>query len=472
MVAVVAGSAFLGMACSGTAEASTLYPGVGKKPSAAWRGNIPKAKPPQTTAATSNKTTEASKPASSWRGNSSQDGVVTVGLAEGIVKASVSSIHGFHVLGQDGRDYGSFRPTIVANIEVAGGQLIVNGKNSGASVLVISPVATADGQRIRFNSTSYRGQLIIRNQNGKLQVVNQVRVDDYLKGVLPSEMSPSWNIEALKAQAVAARTFAFYAKTKGQHSGDGYMLCSSTHCQVYEGMGHEAQSASKAVEATSGEIMQYKGAPIYAPYHASSGGSTASCEEVWGNDLPYLRSVKDDDSLSPHHDWSVEFSGAQIENKLNAASKGIGALKSIAMVPVEGSKSPNGVHASGRVNGVQFAGSEGTVVLDAQKVRQIFGLKSTYFTVRTERQAMLPNKQHPAKPKLKHSKGNIDAAPAAMSGTDMKIAGGMKIFFDGHGFGHGLGMSQYGAKAMADAGRSYDAILNHYYTNIDIVKVY
>ena len=142
------------------------------------------------------------------------------------------------------------------------------------------------------------------------------------------------------------------------------------------------------------------------------------------------------------------------------------------MVPIEGSTSPNGVYSSGRVNGVKFVGTGATVVLDAQKVRQVFGLKSTFFTVRTERQALLPNKKHPAKPKMKHSAETIDTPPTAMNGTDMTIKNGMRIFFDGHGFGHGLGMSQYGAKAMADAGRSYDAILHHYYTNVDIVKIY
>ncbi|MCR5176325.1 MAG: SpoIID/LytB domain-containing protein [Anaerovibrio sp.] len=459
LLALFIGTAVLGQ---GLAEASMLYPGVGKKPATTWKKQDSTVKPEE------KKDTDDR---ASWRKHESEASIIKVGLASGMASASISSVDGMHIYGtSDGRQHGDFRSNIVANLSVEGNSILVNGKNSGVSELLFVPVEKFSGGRIKYNKNEYRGQILVSIVGGKLLIVNKISVEDYIKGVLPSEMSPAWNMEALKAQAVAARTYTFYMKNQKAHLGDGYDLCDSTHCQVYDGLSNESKTTSDAVDATKGMVMTYQGKPIYAPYHASSGGSTENSEDVWGNNLPYLRSVKDDDSKSPYHNWSVRFKAAQVQKLLSAAGKNIGQLKSISMVPV--GKSINGVLDSGRASGVKFVGSGQTVVLTGQQVRQIFGLKSTYFVVRTERMAKLPPDNNKKNTSHKNT-GTIDAAPAAMTGTKLKVENtSVDIIFDGHGFGHGLGMSQYGAKAMADAGKKYEDILHHYYTDIEIYKMY
>lgn len=457
-IAVVAMAAFMG-ACvlgGGTSEAGSIYPGMGKKPPTSWK----KPTTPE------NKPSTASKPAQStkdnratWKKADSANTVLRVGLASGVVKAAISSVNGMHILGAtDNRDYGDFRSNIVANLSVQGKAIVVNGKNSGASSLIFAPVTTSAGGKIKFNTNEYRGQIMVSVDGGQLLVVNLISLEDYVKGVLPSEMSPSWNMEALKAQAVAARTYALYTKNQKTHLGDGYDLCDSTHCQAYDGISGEASAASAAVDATKGLVMTYQGRPIYAPYHASSGGITENSEDVWGNKLPYLRSVKDDDTKSPYHNWSVKYTAGQVQKLLSAAGKNIGQLKSIAMTT-----------SNSRATSLQFIGSGQTVTLTSQQARQIFGLKSSYFTIRAQRQAAVKPIELP-KPQNTNQKV-VDQAPVAMQDRNIKVENDkVEIIFDGHGFGHGLGMSQYGAKAMADAGRKYEDILHHYYTDIEIVQ--
>jgi len=465
LLVAFAGACFLSL---GNAEASVLYPGVGKKPPVTWKQPAETGK--KTPSTDSKKDTSKSEERSTWKKSQNADSNIRVGLASGVVQASISSVNGMHVFGvDDNRDMGDFRSNIVANLSVVGNTIAVNGKNSNKSSLKFVPVVTGGQGKIKYNTTEYRGEIVATVVGNKLIIVNLLSLEDYVKGVLPSEMSPSWNMEALKAQAVAARTYALYTKNQKTHLGDGYDLCDSTHCQSYEGMSGESSSASAAVDATAGLVMTYDGRPIYAPYHASSGGVTENSEDVWGNNLPYLRSVKDDDSQSPYHNWSVKYSAAQVQKLLSAAGKNIGQLKSISLASPNGGA--NGTLSSGRAAGVKFVGSGQNVVLTSQQVRQIFGLKSSYFTVRTQRPATIPVQKTE---KNKKNKGNtIDAAPAAMQDKELHVENSsVEVIFDGHGFGHGLGMSQYGAKAMADAGKKYDEILHHYYTGIDIVKRY
>ena len=450
-------------------EASVITPDTGTKPAAVPKKTDP---PKPTSSSSTHKDEKKEETAPTWKRNAGVDNVIRIGVGTGVVKGVISSVNGMNALGGDnGKKYGDYKSNIVASVSAEGNKLVVNGKNTGVSSLVFAPVETASSGKIKYNGHEYRGQMVVSAEGGKLLIVNRLSLEDYIKGVLPSEMTPSWNSEALKAQAVAARTFALYTKNQKAHLGSGYDLCDSTHCQAYDGLANEADSTSAAVDATYGQIMTYQGKAIYAPYHSSSGGSTENSEDVWGNYLPYLRSVQDDDSKSPYHNWSVRFTAAQVQKLLSAAGKNIGQLKGISMTAVKGSSSVNGVLASGRANGVKFVGTGQTIVLSGQDVRKIFGLKSTYFNIRTERPATIP----PIKKDVKGaaSTQTIDAAPAAMHGTNLKVEGAnVAIIFDGHGFGHGLGMAQYGAKAMADAGKKFDEILHHYYTDVEITKLY
>ena len=461
-------------------EAGMLYPGMGKKPSASWKknnttntGNTSQA----TQAAQNPQNTTNTSQGASWRKNPQESTLnsIKVALAQGVVTAAVSSPEDYNLFDLNTqRDLGGFHGNIIANLGINGGTITVNGKKTESKALVVAPIITSAGERVRYNGQLYRGKLLVTINGNNLQIINQVTLEDYVQGVLPAEMSSGWPTEALKAQAVAARTFALNTKNQGQHRGQGYDLCDGTHCQVYEGLAKESSASNAAVAATQGQILQYNGRPIYASFHASSGGATENSEDVWGNYLPYLRSVKDDDSQSPYHNWTVKFTAAQVQRLLQAAGKDIGVLQSITMEPLADHKAVTSRTASGKVYGIKLTGSTKSVVLTMEQGRKIFGLKSSLFAVRTERSVPLPTTSKPAtlkKTSNQNLKDKIDTQPAAMK-SDIKIKNTDSVIFDGHGFGHGLGLAQYGAKSMAEKGKKYQDILQHYYTNITLQKIY
>ncbi|HQE66558.1 MAG TPA: SpoIID/LytB domain-containing protein, partial [Bacillota bacterium] len=134
---------------------------------------------------------------------------------------------------------------------------------------------------LQYKGKKYRGDIIMQSlEESDVTVINELPFDHYLYSVVPSEMPSSWHIEALKAQAVAARNFALV--TMGRHGAHGFDLCSTEHCQAYNGLAQENSAATEAVNATKGKVITYNGAPISAFYHSSSGGHTEDSENVWG----------------------------------------------------------------------------------------------------------------------------------------------------------------------------------------------
>lgn len=317
-------------------------------------------------------------------------------------------------------------------------QLCINQKPISAKKIILR----ADGANITVNGDEYRGEMILICGSGGITVVNRVDLESYVKGVVGTEMSPDWPKEALKAQAVAARTFSLYTKTEEKHQGDGYDICAGTHCQVYGGTRDESPAVTKAVDDTRGEIITYNGKPIYAAFHTDSGGRTAAAREVWGNELKYLASVEDP-SGAPNRHWQVTMTVEQLTAKLKAAGKDVGTLKKISLSPLNLKKPGTGDrYASGRPARIEFTGSARSVTINGTQARAIFGLKSALF----------------------------DFDPGR-KGNDLKIKSGQKIIIDGFGFGHGLGLSQWGAKAMS-AKNDYKSILHHYYNDVTIRKIY
>lgn len=328
-------------------------------------------------------------------------------------------------------------------ISKQGNQLLVNGKPVTAKRVEVKSTGKAI---VRVNGKAYRGGMIFQTEGQKLNFINLVGLEDYIRGVVPEEMSESWPAEALKAQAVAARTFALYTKDEEKHSG--YDLCSSTHCQAYGGVDSEAASVNAAVDATRGEILQYAGKVIYAAFHSDSGGYTANSEEVWGGRQPYLRSVKDDTTGAPHNKWQENYTLREVEDLLRDNGYYVGKLNKITLTPLKiGAGKTADRSESGRVQSVRFDGNKGTVTLTGNTMRSVFDLSSTLFDIRLSTEKKW--------------------------GREHKIgkAGGLNIVFEGHGWGHGLGMSQWGAKIMS-AKNNYQAILKHFYTKIDIRKMY
>jgi stage II sporulation protein D len=220
---------------------------------------------------------------------------------------------------------------------------------------------------LTLNGRAYRGSLRILKVGSKVRVVNVVDLDLYLRGVVPSEMPKDWAPEALKAQAVAARSYAL----SHLHPGGGYDLYPDTRDQVYLGIPHEAPATTSAVNATAGQVVLYKGKVASTYFFSTSGGRTASSQDLYPDApaIPYLVSVEDKyDSISPYHNWGPF---RVTPAKLGRAMKVPGRLLDVQTV----------ASSSGRVRSVVATGSGGDVTMDGSKVRTAFGLRSTWFSV-------------------------------------------------------------------------------------------
>ncbi len=198
--------------------------------------------------------------------------------------------------------------------------------------------------------------------------VNVIRYDSYVKGVVPAEMPASWSTEAVRAQAVAARTYAQWSAA--QYPRRYYQICDTTSCQVYNGRGGEYPASNKAVDATSNQVLIYQGMPAFTQFSASSGGWTS------GGSVPYLAHEADpydDWSGNYVHSWSVKLDESVLERRYPA----IGDLKKITINSREG-----GGEWGGRVWGMTAVGSKGTASLSGDTFRAIYGLRSSWFTLK------------------------------------------------------------------------------------------
>ncbi|MBP2628222.1 MAG: SpoIID/LytB domain protein [Firmicutes bacterium] len=353
-----------------------------------------------------------------------------------------------------------------ATISVKGKTLSINGKLTKAVKISVLTSKNNGEHYIEVNKKQYRGNIDIHITHGSavLTIVNTLPIEQYLYGVIAKEMSPSWHFEALKAQAVAARTYALYNLNK--HQNDDYDVCATTDCQIYDGRESEVTQVIKAVDNTSGQVIMAQGKVIPAYFHSSSGGYTENSENVWGTYESYLRGVVDYDQNSPLYKWEKKLTTNELTAAINKAGYTIGIIKAIELPPLT-SKPMNTPErgVSGRVKVIQFIGSTGSAQLTGEQLRKILGLKSTLFDV----SVMVPVEQA------------VDFGQSFI--TDKKeihrISGRPNeiIVISGFGWGHGLGLSQWGAKAMAEQGPQGDStyfkeILKHYYQGTTIKKVF
>ncbi len=328
-----------------------------------------------------------------------------------------------------------------------------------------------EGDFLRVDGKRYRGDIEFKRQrSGNITVVNSLPLEHYLYGVVPKEVSPGWHKEVLKAQAVAARNFA--AVNLNKHGEFGFDLCSGTDCQVYGGLDSENRLTNDAVDETKGQMIYHEGRPITAFYHASSGGHTENSENVWSISLPYIKAVDDSfDAGSPHDNWQRVYTNSQISSILAKHGMDIGSIQDMKV---------DSYTPAGRSLALTIRGSGGSTVLEKERSRAIFGyndLKSTFFTVETDADFFVLNGV--GKPLSQVSA--VDAKALSVAGTkELKegpdyliVSNGRdyatvnkyptQFIFNGRGWGHGLGMSQWGAKGMAEAGYSYMEILQYYY---------
>ena len=365
--------------------------------------------------------------------------------------AKVTSTANMVVLNSNNGQVSTISANRGTSVGVQGSKIVVNGKAID-SVVTLKP-ANSDAPFL-FEGKGYRGGLTLRANNGKMMVINSVPLEDYLYGVVPQEVVPSWPAAALEAQAVAARTYALH--TMEENKGKLYDVSTSTDHQVYNGVSGETQATTNAVNKTKGMVMLYNQRPINALFHSDGGGYTEDSVNVWGSDVPYLKGVKDFSTGTSTSNWTVTTSRQALESKLNAASKGVGKLKSIQLTPLgKPGQQTSDRGVSGRIKSATFIGTSGKTTVDGDSLRSILGLKSTLFDFYVN--------HNPAKGtgKAYHNfTGNNDT-----------------VYIKGHGWGHGLGMSQWGAAEMAKRATPgdtnyYQTILRHYYSGITLKKMY
>ncbi len=353
-------------------------------------------------------------------------------------------------------------------------RLYVNNQPVKGMVLAVQP-ENKDGRTI-VNKKTYRGTILIKKTANGMTVINDLPLEQYLYSVVPEEMPSSWPIEALKAQAVAARSYALY--NLNRHEDEGFDVCASVHCQVYDGSNVETDIATKAVDDTRGQAALYGHKPILAAFHESSGGSTENSEDVWGTFIPYLRSVVDFDQKSPDYHWTLQITPSDLSQKLSQNGYDIGTLRSITLSGFESGQPDRS--PGGSVKEVIFSGDKNIVKLTGSAVRKILGLKSTKFAVNV----IVPSPKTINVTIDPYSGYSKDIAvdlpdyqvPKMMTGAQNIHAltnnAGETIQIDGYGAGHRVGMSQWGAKALAEQGYNYQSILYTYYTEISIGNWY
>ncbi len=295
----------------------------------------------------------------------------------------------------------------------------------------------AEDGLVWIGDTWYRGRVQLSPSGSGITAVNHVDLEEYLYSVVASEMPTSWHAEALKAQSVAARTYALYKRDRTKNPL--YDLGDTTKFQVYKGVTAETDSTRSAVGGTAGQILTYNGSMIEAVFHSSSGGHTENVEDVWSQPIPYLRGVPDFDHDSPKYSWTESFSAAQLRSKLASSVsglEGIGAI--VGLVPQQASP-------HGRIKTIRVIGQNGERLIKGNDVRKALGLKSTRFEVLSSGNGFAP--------------------------VQFKNNSPSNFVLRGYGYGHGIGMSQYGARGMAQQGNSYQEILSHYYQGTELSQV-
>ncbi|MDO5563408.1 MAG: SpoIID/LytB domain-containing protein [Synergistaceae bacterium] len=391
---------------------------------------------------------------------------------------------------------------------------------------------------ITYNGVKYRGDIILTSSGGNsFSIINDINLEEYVKGVLRSEMPPTWHIEALKAQAILARTYAM--SSSGKHNDCD--VCATTHCQFYKGINAETPRVVEAVEATRGMYLAWGSGPASGLYHADSGGMPASSANVWGRNIDYLRSVPEPVSYKgTNTTWRTTLSMSYISSRLNGSGVAVGDISTITPLKRD---------ESGRVLQIAVKGAASTKTVSGAKYRSALGadkIKSTLFEFRQPRISYADNTYAPpaARPQPASNGGAVKdinnlhgsdqdklvlmtknkifttaelmemlskpeksnyylkigmermkgknlslsqeqtggsgaASSASLSNFQLNYspaqlsnapASGGSITIYGRGFGHGVGLSQWGCKALAESGWDYRQILLYYFPGTSILQ--
>ncbi len=403
---------------------------------------------------------------------------IRIGIVVGQATAELSCEDEFTVRDSAGKT--TTMPKGKYFIHVQQGKLFFDDNNEFGNEAFVAAAAGKSSPQI--NKRSYKGDFQLRAEQGdKLLVVNRLPLEDYLASVLPAKTMVVWPDEVIKAQAVAARSYAMY---KMEQSKNAYALLATDKELPYEGTGKriEKSAVTKLIQATKGQYLaDAYGRAIEAVTTSSTGGRTESALNLWGTPVSYLQSVEDYDSDSPEYTWERRVTPALLEGLLAQRGYATGKLTSIRLSPLDDA----GVDRTptGRVKYIILSGEAATVKISGDELVELLGLNSALFELETGT---------PVPETLKVPIEDYYGMEIGSKDIDIKVneskkpvwknlvrsyhllGGGKeeKIIFHGKGKGSGLGLSAWGARGLAnaDAKATYKTILVHYYPGAKLVR--
>jgi stage II sporulation protein D len=305
-------------------------------------------------------------------------------------------------------------------------QLTLHGGEQGLTLTIPRPARKSNGAAVSSGESSTEISVsglvqLVRRGKGFL-VINRVDLEEYVKGVVPSEVSSTWHPEMLKAQAVAARTYALYQQMLSVSRE--YDVAATVQDQVYRGKQGIDVGILRAVEETRGLVVTYLNAPIYAAFSSTAAGLTEDAMNVWSKEYPYLKGVECPfDLASPYYQWKSSFKIDTLEQNLRQQGFPVGTIATIT---------PLSYSRGGRVATLRVLHSGGEVVLRGEELRKAVGytiIPSTQFAIESI---------------------------------------GRDVVLSGFGAGHAVGMCQWGAKELAELGYSFSTILQYYYPGTEL----
>ncbi|OOE03571.1 SpoIID/LytB family protein [Anoxybacillus kestanbolensis] len=329
---------------------------------------------------------------------------------------------------------------------------------------------------------TYRGSFEITPGTTAPNLFNTLDMEDYLKGVVPGEMPASWHKEALKAQAVAARSYA-YAQLKNTS-----FLQMTVASQVYGGKSKEQAASTAAVNETAGVYATYQNEPISAYFHSSSGGNTENSENVWSSVVPYIRSVADPydrHASNPHYGWNTKVATSTVSSRFKLTNEQVVSLRVTQRTNAGSVQQMEATVYNAATGQKRVVQARPSFVSSSDAFRSFFGvsLKSIAFDVKGNANVKIKRADgseqtvdHIAGYALQTTSGQTTIATGNASirtenETMYYPTAPTEFTFTGNGWGHRLGMSQWGARSMAEKGFTYDQILKHYYKGIEVKKI-
>lgn len=315
---------------------------------------------------------------------------------------------------------------LVNGIRMPHERLTMRAGDQGLTLLLARPNGKVQGASRPANESRLAvpvsGLVHVARKGKGFLVINQVDLEEYVKGVVPAEVNSAWHPEMLKAQAVAARTYALYQQMLS--ATREYDVAATVQDQVYRGKNGIDAAVLRAVEETKGLVLTYQNAPIYAAFSSTAAGLTEDALNVWSKEYPYLKGVECPFDLeSPHYQWKASFRMDTLEQNLRQQGFAVGTI--VSMTPLSFSR-------GGRVAKLRLVHSEGELILRGEDLRKAVGymvVPSTQFT--------------------------IDSV-------------GREIVLSGYGAGHAVGMCQWGAKELAELGYPFSTILLYYYPGTEL----